>query len=160
MKIISLAEVKRPKGGFFDLFVPQIIGIDDYTRVSPYVVKQEQDMRLDLIMLDMYDQDEYTLENMDIICFINNLDNPLNVYPGMVLYYPPSSEFEHYRLLQDNINNSSKIKAKLAVPNKTTKKDSNRKKYVENGYSLPPVVLNTPKEPVRLSGSNIEIGGL
>ncbi len=160
MRIISLAEVKRPKGGFFDLFVPQIIGIDDYSKVREYVVQKEQDMRLDLIMLDMYDQDQYVLENMDIICYINNLDNPLNVYPGMVLYFPPSNEFDYYRLRQDNINNSSKIKARLAVPNKTTKTDSNRKKYVENGYSLPPVVLNTPKEPVRLSGTNIEIGGI
>ena len=160
MRIVSLAEVKRPRGGLFDLFVPQILGIDDYSKVNTYVVQKEQDMRLDLIMLEMYDQDYYCLEHMDIICFINNLDNPLNVYPGMVLYYPPISEFDYYRLKQDNTNNSSKIKAKLAVPNKTTQKDSNRKKYVENGYSLPPVVLNTPKEPVRLSGTNIEIGGL
>lgn len=160
MRIVSLSEVKRPKGGFFDLFVPQIIGITDFTRVQIYEVKKEQDMRLDLVMLDMYNDDPYVLENMDVICSINNLDNPLNVYPGMILYYPPPDDFDSYRLRRDESENSSKIKTKLGVPNKTTKKDPNRKNYVANDYALPPVVLSTPQEPVRLSGGNILIGGL
>jgi hypothetical protein len=57
-------------------------------------------------------------------------------------------------------NSTSQVKKKLAVPNKTTRKDNNRSKYVENGYSLPPVVLNTPQAPVRLEGQSIVVGGV
>ena len=46
------------------------------------------------------------------------------------------------------------------ISDKTTRKDNNRSKYVENGYSLPPVVLNTPQAPVRLEGQSIVVGGV
>jgi hypothetical protein len=49
---------------------------------------------------------------------------------------------------------------KLSVPNKSTKKDTNREKYKENNYSLPPVVLSKPREPVRLENGKFSIGGL
>jgi hypothetical protein len=35
-------------------------------------------------------------------------------------------------------------------PDKVSKVDVSRQQYIENDYSLPPVVLSTPREPVRL----------
>ena len=52
------------------------------------------------------------------------------------------------------------VRKALAVPNKTTKKDGNRRKFIENGYSLPPVVLDESKPPVRVEDDKIVIGGL
>ena len=45
-------------------------------------------------------------------------------------------------------------------PNKTTRVDPNRQNYIENDYSLSPVVLDTPKEPVRIVDGKFSIGGL
>jgi hypothetical protein len=52
------------------------------------------------------------------------------------------------------------IRRALSVPNKTTKIDKNRKKFTDDGFLLPPVVLDETKPPVRLENGNIVIGGL
>jgi hypothetical protein len=52
------------------------------------------------------------------------------------------------------------IRKALSVPNKTTKIDKNRKKFIDDGFVLPPVVLDETKPPVRLEGGKIVIGGL
>jgi hypothetical protein len=127
--------------------------------MNEYIVQKGEDMRIDLVMLSMY-EDPSVLEDMDIICFINDIDNPLNIFPGQKIYYPPIAQLDSYRIISNSTNSSSQVKNRLAVPNKTTRKDNNRSKYVENGYSLPPVVLNTPKAPVRLEGESILVGGV
>ena len=93
---------------------------------------------------------------------MNNIDNPLNIKEGTIIKYPQLGQFELFRIMVDD--NQSKIKSsvgqKLAVPNKTTRKDKTRGSYLENDYSLPPVVLEAPKEPVRIEDDNFSIGGL
>jgi hypothetical protein len=160
MDIKSLTLLKAPSNkGLYDLFNPQIIRTPS-SDLTEYIVQKGEEMRIDLVMLSMYDEDRTVLENIDIICFINDLDNPLNIYTGQKLYYPPSAQLDSYRILVNQKNSTSQVKNKLAVPNKTTRKDNNRSKYVENGYSLPPVVLNTPQAPVRLEGQSILVGGV
>lgn len=167
MKVPVLDQLVRPKNGLYDLTVPRISNViqsdmrnsDEFTEV---IVDKEQDMRLDLVMLSFYDNDPDILSNMDIICQINNIDNPLNIYVGMTLMFPQKDSFDSFRLIIDDTqpNQSAKIKQLLGVPNKTTRKDENRQKFIENNYSLPPVVMTTPREPVRLDGNNIVFGGL
>jgi hypothetical protein len=160
MDIKSLTQLKAPSNtSLYDLFNPQIIRTYPSSDLLEYNVQKGEDMRIDLVMLSMY-EDPSVLENIDIICFINDIDNPLNIYPGQKLYYPPISQLDSYRVMSNSENSSSQVKNKLAVPNKTTRKDNNRSKYVDNGYSLPPVVLNTPQSPVRLEGENILVGGV
>lgn len=159
MDIKSLTLLKRPRNGFYDLFNPQILRTPS-SDMEEYIVQKGEEMRIDLVMLSMYDEDRSVLENIDIICFINDLDNPLNIFPGQKIYYPPYAQLDSYRILVNQKNSTSQVKNKLAVPNKTTRKDNKRSKYVENGYSLPPVVLNTPQAPVRLEGDNILVGGV
>jgi len=159
MNIKSLTQLKRPKD-IYDLFTPMIIRSMDDKSLDSYSVKKGEEMRIDLVMLSIYDEDPTVLENIDIICFINGIDNPLNIFIGQDIYYPPVSQFDSYRILVNSKNSSSQVKNKLAIPNKTTRKDNNRSKYVENGYSLPPVVLNTPQAPVRLEGQSILVGGV
>lgn len=161
MKIKSLDDIKfNTDKQLYNLFVPQLIFLDNIS-YFPYQVQKTEDMRMDLIMLSMYNDDSSVLKDMDIILFINGIDNPLNVKEGMTLFYVDSNNFDTFRTYIENKSDNSKdVTQKLSAPNKTTRKDDSRKKYIESGYSLPPVVLDKPQQSVRLSGNNILIGGL
>jgi hypothetical protein len=160
MNIKSLSELRAPRvTGIYDLFNSQIIRIYPNSDLNVYTVQKEEDMRIDLVMMSIY-QTPSVLGDIDIICFINDIDNPLNIFPGQDIYYPTIEQLDSYRILTNSSNSSSQVKNRLAAPNKTTRKDNNRSKYVENGYSLPPVVLNTPQMPVRIEGQNIVVGGV
>jgi hypothetical protein len=144
----------------FNIYYPQFF----YTRketLNKYIVQRGEEMRIDLVMLSMYNEDTLVLPDIDVILFINGIDNPLNIFVGDVLYYPPQEALDGYRYV---FNESSKtgqnIRNALSVPNKTTKIDSNRKKFTDDGFVLPPVVLDESKPPVRLEGDKIVIGGL
>ena len=103
------------------------------------------------------------LEHIDIILRLNNIDNPLNIKEGMVLKYPTMGQFEFYRyseVLEDTNNETIKQLGVQNNPNKTTRVDPNRQNYIENDYSLSPVVLDTPREPVRIVDGRFSIGGL
>jgi hypothetical protein len=159
MDIKSLTELKAPTNtSLYDLFNPQIIK-SFLSDINEYTVQKEEDMRIDLVILSIY-EDPSALEHIDIICFINDIDNPLNIFTGQKISYPPLAQLDSYRIISNPTNSSSQVKNKLSIPNKTTRKDNSRSKYVENGYSLPPVVLNTPKAPVRLDDDNILVGGV
>lgn len=124
-------------------------------------VTKDREMRPDLIMKDMYGYDN--LENLDIILYINGIDNPLNIPVGTILYYPSSDKLDDFRFAEKDDkfkSNKNSITKALSIPNKTTREDKKRGDYLANGYSLPPTVLDTPKSPVRLENGNILVGGL
>jgi hypothetical protein len=128
--------------------------------LDTYIVQQGEEMRIDLVMMSIYD-DVYSLKNIDVLLFINNIDNPLNIMVGDIIYHPPLEALDSYRYsFEPSSRAGENVRKALAVPNKTTNKDGNRRKFVENGYSLPPVVLDESKPPVRVEGDKIVIGGL
>jgi hypothetical protein len=128
--------------------------------LGTYIVQQGEEMRMDLVMMSIYD-DASVLKSMDVLLFINNIDNPLNIMVGDIIYHPPLDVLDSYRYtFEPSSRAGENVRKALAVPNKTTKKDGNRRKFVENGYSLPPVVLDESKPPVRVEGDKIVIGGL
>ena len=53
-----------------------------------YLVQKGEDMRVDLVMQSIYG--DYNLKDVDVLLFINNIDNPINIREGMVLLYPNS----------------------------------------------------------------------
>jgi hypothetical protein len=160
MDITSLSQLNyNSTTKLFNVYYPQFI----YTKSSlyTYVVQGGEEMRIDLVMLSMYNNDDSVLSSIDVILFINGIDNPLNIYEGDTLYYPPQESLDSYRyVFEEGSTPGQNIRQALAVPNKTTVKDSSRKKFVDNGFSLPPVVLDETKSPVRLENGNIVIGGL
>jgi hypothetical protein len=100
---------------------------------------------------------------MDVICYINNIDNPLNIKAGVVIKYTTNlGDIKDFRVLNtdDDLNNKSKIKERLSFPNKSTRKDKSREDFIKGGYSLPPVVLETPRPPVSIKDGKFSIGGL
>ncbi|MCK9475542.1 MAG: hypothetical protein M0R46_06480 [Candidatus Muirbacterium halophilum] len=158
MNIKSLETLKYDSNtDLFDMFIPQFLNTG--AELNTYVVQIYEEMRIDSVMMSMYNNDVNVLSDIDVILFINGIDNPLNIQVGDILYYPPIENLSSYRNVYDS-KQSTDIKKILATPNKTTKTDNNRTSYVENGYTLPPVVMEQPKEPVRVEDNKIVIGGL
>ena len=150
----------------YNLFQPTFIYNSSVT-LQEYEVTMDDEMRIDLIFMNMYQYDismlQYYLENIDVLLFINNIDNPLNIKAGMILRYPNPDDYDRFRYDDKLETLSTDVTKQLATPNlpsKTTKVDPNRQAYLENDYSLPPVVLDTPREPVRIQDGRFSIGGL
>jgi hypothetical protein len=128
--------------------------------LESYVVQRGEDMRIDLVMKSIYD-DIYNFSDIDVIFYINGIDNPLNIREGMVIYYPSQESFDEYRYYEsERLSGSKSIKQTLGILNKTTRVDEKRKKFLDSNYSLPPVVLQDAKPAVIMDAENIKIGGL
>lgn len=150
----------------YNFFQPTFIYNPSVT-LQDYEVTRDDEMRVDLIFKNIYQYDvtmlQYYLDNIDVFLFINNIDNPLNIKAGMILKYPNPDDFERFRYTEQLETLSNDVTKQLAtpnLPNKTTKIDPNRQSYLENGYSLPPVVLDVPRDPVRIQDGRFSIGGL
>lgn len=117
-----------------------------------YVVSPEEEMRIDLISKATYGSVNYC----DFLLDLNGIDNPLNIKSGDILIY---TEYESLELYKVRIVDNTKAQATLLNANKSTKKDPNRQKYIENNYSLPPTFLDEPTAPVRVEQNQIIIGG-
>jgi hypothetical protein len=156
MKIVSIDNLKRNiDNNLVDLVSPSFqyrLGVDLYE----YLVQDGEEMRIDLIMQSL----NISLEHMDIIMYINNIDNPLNIRKDMIILYPRENDINLFRYIPSKSSGDIEVKDKITPrPNKTTRKDPNRKKYIDEEYSLPPVVLENPVNHVRIENGNIMIGG-
>lgn len=168
MDIKSLQEgIKlNPNTGLYNLFAPTFI-FNTSIKLNQYTITKDEEMRIDLVFANMYSiemsvMSDY-LEDVDVILYINNIDNPLNIKEGMVLDYPSIDDIYKFRYVPTTNINDSSITKQLGtpnLPNKTTRRDTSRQNYIENDYSLSPVVLDTPREPVRIENGRFSIGGL
>lgn len=160
MNIKSFSKLKYNRiSKRYNLFYPKLVY--NFGSLKRYEVQEDEEMRMDLVMKSMYSYD-YSIEDMDVILFINGIDNPLNIKRGDFIYYPSSYEqLESYRgELSDKSKSGEDVRKALSSPNKATKVDPNRKKFLDNGYYLPPVVTDSEKAPIRLEGDKIVIGGI
>ena len=151
MKIYDIDNLKKDDTGSYDLSQLTFKHRNDVEMYS-YVVQQGEEMRIDLISESIYGSVEY----VDILMHINYIDNPLNIKEGVTIMYPSPSKIELFRIVEEKKQN---VQNKIVNTNKTTKKDKNRESYLSQGYSLPPVVLEKPADPVRIEGSTVVIGG-
>jgi hypothetical protein len=167
MDIISLKEyLTYENQKLTNLFKPVLINPSINDELGTYVVGRDDEMRIDLILMNIYELEPNEvgiyLGNVDVLLALSDIDNPLNIKEGTIIRYPELGQFELFRLRinEDQAKIKNAVGQKLAVPNKTTRKDKSRGSYLESDYSLPPVVLETPKEPVRIEDNNFSIGGL
>lgn len=153
MKLFDLDTLKRDpyQDGLYDLFLPTFNMINGYQQ-EPYVLGREDEMRIDLVTNQIYD----TVEYVDFLCSLNDIDNPLNILEGDVLFYSAVGTIDSFR---NRASEVADVRNQLINPNKSTKIDPNRKKYIEENYSLPPTILPSPKPAVRIEGNDIIIGG-
>jgi hypothetical protein len=147
----------------FNILSPNFVFRGDIT-LNEFTVSSDNEMRIDLIFQSMYDLEPnftFLLEDVDVILFINNISNPINIKSGMTLLYPSLEDIGKFRLEVSSLNEDRlSVKEKIIVPNKSTKKDKDREKFKEDGFSLPPVVLETPRPPVRIENGKFSVGGL
>ena len=137
---------------------------DNTVELEVYEVQKGEDMRIDLVIKSIYGEDSGDYyKDCDIILYINNIDNPLNIREGMKLLYPPSSTFDSFRYVEDLTparKRNVSVKERLGVLNKTTRKDEKRKKFLESNYSLPPTVLKESRPGVVVTANEILVGGI
>lgn len=153
MKLYDLDKLIRDskQNGLYNLFEPTFIGVVGIN-LKTHVVSSEQEMRMDLVCKEVYG----SVDHVDLLLHVNDIDNPLNIMEDDILVYPSVTAESEYRVsIVDNSDN----RAKLLNPNKSTKKDDNRRKYVEENYSLPPTFLQTPTAAVKIENGQIVIGG-
>jgi hypothetical protein len=115
-----------------------------------YYVQKNEEMRIDLVCYSIYNNTDY----IDILLNVNEIDNPLNIKYGDVIKYPSDKDIPLFRVKTE----SKDITNTLINKNKSTRKDKNRNKYIEENFTLPPTVLQNTIEPVIQEGDNIVIG--
>lgn len=121
-------------------------------KLTKHIVSPEQEMRIDLISEELYG----TVDQADFLLDINDIDLPLNIKAGDEIIYPEFTSISEYRI---NVVDNAEARSKLLNASKTTRLDDNRKRYIEENYSLPPTFLETPEAPVKIESNQIIIGG-
>lgn len=159
MNIYDLDNVKKVKQKldkelgqqyFFDLTQSTFISRKDVS-LNYWYVQPDEEMRIDVLCYRIYGSTDY----VDILLNINKIDNPLNIKSGDIIKYPGKNDINLFRVEETQ----KQTVQKLLNRNKAPRKDSNRKNYIEQNYSLPPTVLPTPTNAVSVSGNDIIIGG-
>ena len=152
MKLYDIENLSRDQNqdNLYNLFNKTYI---DYpaAQSTNYVVDQDEEMRMDFISFRIYGSVNY----VDFLCNFNQIDNPLNIMPGDVIKYVELTDVTSFNNVDTNVE---EVRKGLLNSNKSTRKDPNRKQFVEQGYSLPPNFLETPQAPVRLDGNVLVIG--
>jgi hypothetical protein len=152
MKIYDL-ETLGKVDGLYDLTqITFELKLDGSIVYLPYTVQRGEEMRIDLVCESIYGNTDY----IDILCDVNSIDNPLNIKEGTTILFPANSD--NIDLLRFSAGNKSDVVTTLSNPNKSTRKDSNRKKYIDNNSSLPPTVLNESTNQFGINGSDIVLG--
>jgi len=153
MKVYDIDQLKRLASNInlYDLTKLTFKTVFKEIIYNEYKVQKGEGMRIDLVCQSIYGN----IENIDIILNVNNISNPLNIKEGTIIIYPSASNISSFRVTD---NRTANVQATLSSNNKSTAKDSNREKYVEQNYSLPPTVLDRPTEQVVISGDTIKVG--
>jgi hypothetical protein len=132
---------------FFDPTFKMNIGIN----LQSHVVAPEEEMRIDLVCNNIYN----STEQVDFLLDLNDIDNPLNIMSGDNILYASITAIPEYRIKTIDNNNA---RAKLLNANKSSRRDDNRKKYLDENYALPPTFVESPEAPVKISNNQIIIG--
>lgn len=127
-----------------------------------YTIQQGETMRPDLIMKSIYNINS-SFEHIDVILYINGIENPLNLKEGTTILYPKYLDLDKFRYVikgGELSNLPEDTNQEISKVDKTTKKDKNREEFTKSNYQLPPVVKSKPEPSVRVVGNNIRIGGI
>jgi len=153
MKIYDIDKLVRTKiftGELYDM--TKLTFKYNYSEVKylEYKIQKGEEMRIDLVCYSIYGNTNY----IDIILSVNKISNPLNIKEGITIIYPLESDISYLRIIDTSLTD---VQSTLST-NKVTKIDNNRKKYVEENYSLPPTVLNKPTKQVEIKNNDIKVG--
>jgi len=152
MEIYDISELKRNLQDVYD--ITQITfqyDPDNSVSFKEYTVQSGEEMRIDMVCDSIYGNTKY----VDILCSVNNIDNPLNIKEGESIIYPVESHIIALRYSDSDYSEDIQI---LINPEKKSNQDPNRKKYQDDNQSIPPTLLPRRLDPINLEGSNFNIG--
>jgi len=94
MKIYSLENIKRLKDNWnlYDIFYPMLKD-NDQVPLLKYIVKENREMRLDLICMDIYGNTNF----IDELMHINSIIDPYSVKKDDIIYYPSKNTINLFR---------------------------------------------------------------
>jgi hypothetical protein len=151
IKSIQVNNIVNDYGGrVVDMHGPDFVyGTQNF---GQYIVQPHEEGRIDLVIDSIYgDYDGKSYEDIDVLLYLNNIDNPLSILSGMAIVYPSKDDIDDYRYSKsDEITEIRPSKASRF--NKTSNSDPNR--------SYPPTSNPTPKPPVTVENGKIIIGGI
>jgi len=160
MNITSISTVSDDGSNYWNFFSPNI-GFNASTDLYEYTVQKYEEMRIDSVMLSIYPDYNAALADVDVILYINGIDNPLNIRAGQIIIYADLENLNRFRYTENGETAKvQNIKQSLAIVNKSTRTDKNRTKFIEENYTLPPTVLSKSEPSVRIDSKNIIVGGL
>ena len=153
MKIADIDKLKRNEENenLFNLTTVTFQATWQGVNYNSYRVKKGEEMRIDLVCNSIYGN----IDHVDIILSVNNISNPLNIKEGTTIIYPNIEQIEKLRPQEVAVENTQKL---LANKDKSTKVDPSRQAYVEQNFNLPPTVMDTPTEQIKVAGNNIRVG--
>ncbi len=152
MNIFDIDNLQKGSNGLYDFTKITFKYKYDQIAYFQYKVQKGEEMRIDLVCNSIYNNIDY----IDILLNVNNISNPLNIKEGSIILYPDKSSIEFLRI--DNNKSDNKDSKSLGNTNKETRTDSDRKKYIEENYSLPPTTLDKETDQVTVKGGTIELG--
>lgn len=147
---IDSLRVDEKQDNLFNLF-DATFQIQQDVEQSRLVVGREEMMRMDLICQRIYKN----IDEVDFLCDLNDIDNPLNIMENDSIFYTAYGAIDSFRVKEAA---KTDTRTSLLNPNKSTKKDKNREKFVEDNFSLPPTFNQTPRSSVSVEGDDIVIG--
>lgn len=151
MEIYDISTLLKDRDGNYDLTqITFELKLDGSINYGQYLVQRGEEMRMDIVCQNIYGNTQY----VDILCNVNNIDNPLNIKEGTLILFPINN-VENLRYSEQNNTDNIKI---LANSNKSSRKDSNRKNYIDSDLSLPPTILEESQDQFDTQGPNIIIG--
>lgn len=131
------------QGNLYDIIDPLVIW-DDTLIYYPYVVPQEEGMRIDQVCYDIYGHFNY----VDELLTMNDIIDPWSIQAGQVIYYLDEDSLSNLQLQAKK--DQQAVVVSLVNPNKDTKKDPNR----DLGTGLPPTIKPAGLKDVTVDTNN------
>lgn len=156
---------KRVEGqNIYDLFRPSIALDDEIPEMLTFQVTEYEEGRIDLVLDAMYGDLKMTYTDLDIILYINGIDNPLSIMKGDILLYPPMETLVDFRYESknekiDRARRNRTLGVPVGQPNKSSRTDKNRTAYLDK-VAFNPTINEVPKNGVTTQGNSILIGGV
>lgn len=112
-----------------------------------YVVQISDEMRIDVICNNIYGD----VDNVGFLLNYNNIDNPLNIKAGDIIYYVKNQDIELFKNTIDSVLDINDVPSS----NRSSRTDKNR----ESLDRLPPTVLRNSSPSVQVDGNFVRVGG-
>jgi hypothetical protein len=130
MKYYTLENIKRNfNNNLYNIFNP-MLKINDYSNIKSYIVDNHREMRIDLICIDIYGNNNY----IDELLYFNGIIDPYSIKSDDIIYY---------------IDNIEIIRNSYNYDNDINKKDINLPTYVKGDYNS--VIVDNQKHEIKIN---------